>query len=84
MAAIEDLHLGTRVLFHFTDGTSQPGEITGRLMAGQMEGEVDLDQWTFAPGQQLQRVKVTFPTTGMPPEYVSVSCSPGAVDIIEI
>ena len=85
MAKIEDLKLGTEVVFFFTDGTARDGKITGRLMAGVLEGYVDPINPTESLEKKLSltdRVKVTFPTIGVPPETISVSCAPEAVRLL--
>lgn len=83
MANIEDLRLGAAVRYHFTNGTVAEGIIAGRRMGGHTEGDVDPDGYPHAPGQEPDRVKVSFPTTGVPPETISVSCAPNAVELLD-
>ncbi len=82
MALIEDLYIGRRVRHWFTDGKFADGEIVGRRMGGQTEGDVDRDEYTYPPGKEPDRVKILFHTIGVPPEYVSVSESPDSVELL--
>jgi hypothetical protein len=49
-------------------------------MNGLTEGEVDPDGIAYLSGKEPDRVKVYFQRIGVPPEYVSVSCDPEAIE----
>ncbi len=83
MANVEDLWLGIAVLYRYSNGTAAEGVITGRRINGHTEGNVDPDGYPYVPGQEPNRVKVTFPTTGVPPETISISCAPSAVELLD-
>lgn len=51
-------------------------------MGGIKEGDVEGGGYPYVRGEEPDRVKVTFPTIGVPPENVSISCSPTAVELI--
>lgn len=82
MASVEDLHLGIAVRYRFRDGTALEGVITGRRVNGHTDGYVDPDGYLYASGQEPDRVKITFPTIGVPPETISVSCAPDVVELL--
>jgi hypothetical protein len=82
LALIEELHIGRPVRHWFTNGKFVDGKIVGRRMNGQTQGEMDVDKHAYPSGKEPDRVKIRFQTIGVPPEYVSASESPDAVELL--
>jgi hypothetical protein len=80
MAKIGELQIGKPVRYRFRTGSCLDGVIAGRRMNGLTEGEVDQDGIAYLSGKEPDRVKVYFQRIGVPPEYVSVSCDPEAIE----
>ncbi|WP_284948336.1 hypothetical protein [Acidisoma cladoniae] len=81
MAQIEELKIGTAVLYRDILGEVTAGKIVGRRFNGGVEGDVDPDGYPYSPGEEPDRVKVAFLTKGVPPEDISVSCSPDQIEV---
>lgn len=85
MAVIDLLYPGTIVNYTAEDGVVHTGKIVGRMMAGHLEGDIDLDEATDGKHHTLDRVKVQFDEKdGTPPLLPTVTCPADAVDIVDV
>jgi hypothetical protein len=83
MTEIDGPKVGALVRYHFTKDDHIDGKIVGRRVNGCVEGDFGSEGYLYAVGDGPDRVKVAFPTIGVPPETISITCSPDAVECID-